>query len=128
MNKHLVVISIDAMVTHDIEYAKTLPNFKSIIDGASIITSVKTIYPTLTHPVHATIISGVPAAVTGVPNNLTFDKNDPQASVVWFNDLEQIKADTILHAAKRGEAAVKSKNPCRLCKRAGIGENCFTFA
>lgn len=100
-NRHLVVVSIDAMVTRDIEYAKTLPNFKSIIDGASVIPSVKTIYPTLTHPVHATIISGATAGATGVINNILFDRDDPKASKVWFNDLDQIKCDTLLHAAKR---------------------------
>ena len=100
-DKHLVVVSIDAMVTRDVEYAKTLPNFKKILDNASVIPSVKTIYPTLTHPVHATIISGAPAGTTGVINNLLFDRDDPKASKVWFNDLDQIKCDTLLHAAKR---------------------------
>ena len=100
-NKHLVVISIDAMVTRDIEYAKGLPNFKRIIDGAAIIPSVKTIYPTLTHPIHATLITGAPASVTGVPNNLIFYSESPQKSKAWYNDLAQIKCDTLFHAAKR---------------------------
>ena len=100
-NKHLVVISIDAMVTADIEYARSLPNFKRIIDGASIIRSVKTIYPTLTHPVHASIISGAAIGATGIVNNLIFDREDPTAAKVWFNDLSQIKCDTLIHAAKR---------------------------
>ncbi|MBR5140368.1 MAG: alkaline phosphatase family protein [Clostridia bacterium] len=100
-NKKLIVISIDAMVTKDIEYARNLPNFKRIIDGAAMIPSVDTIYPTLTHPIHATLISGAPAGVTGVTNNLIFDKNDPVANKVWLNDLSQIRCDTLIHAAKR---------------------------
>ena len=79
-DKHLIVISIDAMVENDIEYARTLPNFSRIMDGASIIESVETIYPTLTHPIHATIISGVGAGKSGVVNNLVFDPCDPTAS------------------------------------------------
>ena len=47
-------------------------------DGkASVITDVKTIYPTLTHPIHATIISGAAAGKTGIPNNLIFNREDP---------------------------------------------------
>ena len=38
--KHLVVISIDALVYDDLEYAKSLPNFKYLIDnGAKLITT-----------------------------------------------------------------------------------------
>ena len=100
-NKHLVVVSIDAMVTRDLEYAKTLPNFKRILDGASVIRNVRTIYPTLTHPVHATLISGAPAGKTGVYNNIVYDPEHPEANVVWLNDLAQVKCDTLIHAAKR---------------------------
>ena len=108
--KHLIVISIDAMVTEDIEYARTLPSFKRIIDGASIIKNVKTIYPTLTHPVHASIISGAAAGATGVVNNILFDREDPTAAKVWFNDLSQIRCDTIIHAAKRAGLTVAVSN------------------
>lgn len=58
MNKHLIVVSIDALVFEDLEYAKTLPNFSKILRDCSLIERVNTIYPSLTHPVHATIISG----------------------------------------------------------------------
>ena len=100
-DKHLVVISIDAMVTKDIDYAKTLPNFKKIIDGAAMIPSVTTIYPTLTHPIHATLLTGTPVSATGIPNNIIFHKDDPTISREWYNRLDEIKCDTIFHAAKR---------------------------
>ena len=69
-NKHLIVISVDALVFEDLEYAKELPNFKRILDNGAIIERVKTIYPSLTHPVHATMITGAPAGKTGIINNL----------------------------------------------------------
>ena len=61
MSKHTVVISVDAMVFEDLEYLRTLPNFSRLLDGASVIERVSTIYPSVTHPVHATIITGAPA-------------------------------------------------------------------
>lgn len=97
-NKHLIVISVDALVFEDLEYAKELPNFKRILDNGAIIERVKTIYPSLTHPVHATMITGAPAGKTGIINNLQltpFDDIHP-----WYNLLGEIKCDTIFHAAK----------------------------
>ena len=102
MSKHLIVISIDAMVYEDLEYAATQPNFKQILDGASVIERVKTIYPSLTHPVHATLITGAPAGVTGITNNHIFKPASPDKDCSqWYNILSEIKCDTLLHAAKR---------------------------
>ena len=102
MDKHLLVVSVDAMVFEDIEYCKTLPNFSEIIDGASVIERVRTIYPSLTHPVHATMITGNPAGVTGIVNNSMFNPKTPdKGNGIWYNFLDQIKCETIFHAARR---------------------------
>ena len=101
MSKHVIVISVDALVFEDLEYAGTLPNFGRVIKSASIIERVKSIYPTLTHPVHATLITGAPAGVTGVTSNYRFNPDAPTHSKEWYNDLSDIKCDTLLHAAKR---------------------------
>lgn len=97
-NKHLIVVSVDALVYEDLEYAKTLPNFGRLIKGGAIIERVKTIYPSLTHPVHASIISGAPAGATGIISNARFV---PDQDAPWYNFLDEIKCDTLLHAAKR---------------------------
>lgn len=97
--KHLVVISVDALVYEDLEYAKELPVFGHILRNGSIIKRVKTIYPALTHPVHASLITGCPAGVTGIYANEVFGITTGKRK--WFNFLDEIKCDTILHAAKR---------------------------
>ena len=102
MSKHLVVMSIDAFVFEDIEYAKTLPNFAKVLNCASVIERVKTIYPSVTHAVHATLLTGAPAGVTGIVNNHIFKPAAPDTDTTqWYNILSEIKCDTILHAAKR---------------------------
>ena len=102
MSKHLIVASIDAMVFEDLEYCKTLPNFSKIMDGAAIIERVRTIYPSVTHPVHATLITGNPAGVTGAVNNSIFNPEEPDVEdEVWYNFMNQLKCETIFHAAKR---------------------------
>ncbi len=99
--KHLIVVSVDAMVFEDLKLLKKLPSFSKILDGASVIERVRTIYPSVTHPVHATLLTGAPAGVTGIVNNFHFYKDEPSRSGVWFNELSDIKCDTLLHAAKR---------------------------
>ena len=101
MNKHVIVVSVDALVFEDLEYALTLPNFSRVMKDASIIERVKTIYPSLTHPVHATLISGAPAGKTGIINNYKFNRSAPTESTRWYDELADIKCDTLLHAAKR---------------------------
>ena len=102
MEKHLVVISVDAMVFEDLEYLSEKPSFARLLNGASVIERVRTIYPSLTHPVHATLITGAPAGVTGIPNNHIFKPGAPDTDTwQWYNILSEIKCDTLLHAAKR---------------------------
>lgn len=98
-DKHLIVISVDAMVYEDLEYARTLPNLGKIIENGAVIEKVRTIYPSLTHPVHASIITGAPAGRTGIISNAKFCPGN--LSAPWYNFLGEIKCDTILHAAKR---------------------------
>ncbi len=102
MDKHLIVISVDAMVYEDLEYCRSLPNLGKLINNGSIIEHVRTIYPSLTHPVHATLITGCTAGRTGIVNNSIFDKEHPIGGAdIWYNYLEQIGCDTLLHVAKR---------------------------
>ena len=98
-NKHLILVSADAFVYEDLEYVKNLPNFKRILDNGARIEKVRTIYPTITHPVHATLLTGAPAGVHGVINNARFVPD--MVETPWYNRLDEIKCDTILHAAKR---------------------------
>lgn len=100
MAKHLVVASIDAMVFEDLEYCKTLPNFSKIMDGASVIERNMTIYPSVTHAVHATLITGNPPGVTGAINNSIFNP-DCVTENYWYNFMYQMGCETIFHAAKR---------------------------
>ena len=102
MEKHLIVVSVDALVFEDLEYARTLPNFARLLDGCSMIERVKTIYPSVTHPVHASILTGAPAGVTGIVNNSIFKPHAPDRdNKQWYNRLGEIKCDTLLHAARR---------------------------
>lgn len=98
-NHHLVVISVDVMVTEDLELLSTLPNFKEFISKGSRINRIHTVYPSLTHPVHASIITGCTPGKTGIVNNNEFAVGE--LNHTWFNHLNQIQCPTIFHAAHR---------------------------
>lgn len=93
----LLVISVDNMEDVDVEYARTLPNFARLIDGAATA-QIKSVFPTLTYPIHCAQITGCPPAQTGVFNNVLMQPgiNHPD----WFWDYSHIKVPTFLDAAK----------------------------
>ena len=70
--RHLVVISVDALVYEDIADTRELPLFAELIRGGSLTKNVLTVYPSLTHTVHASIITGQPAGITGIVSNTVF--------------------------------------------------------
>ena len=55
----VIVISSDAMVGEDLEYFKTLSSYKNYFAGGAEITNVSSIYPSVTFPAHATMMTGM---------------------------------------------------------------------
>ena len=53
-----IIISIDALRSEDLDFLKTLTNFSKIIDNGSVVKKVTSIYPSVTYPCHASIITG----------------------------------------------------------------------
>ena len=118
--KHLIVVSVDALVFEDLEYAKTLPAFGRLMREGSHIERIRTIYPSLTHPVHATMMSGNPAGVTGVVSNELFTPGNLERP--WFNFLDQMKCKTIFHVAhEAGLTTAATRGSHRKTKRGLIG-------
>jgi len=84
MSKHLIVISVDALVFEDLEYARNLPAFQSLLERGSIVERITTVYPSSTHPVHASIITGVPTGDTGIIcNKKIFKDLDFRLQQTW---------------------------------------------
>ena len=110
MSKHLIVVSVDALTFEDLEFAKTLPFFGKLLNGGAVIQKVKSIYPSFTHPAHATLITGRTAGKTGIVNNRVFNPASPDAPGVYYNYLDEIKCDTLIHSAKRNGLTVATSS------------------
>lgn len=93
----LVVISVDAMVGEDIEFARTLPAFSRLLENAAVA-EIEAIFPTLTYPNHTAQLTGCGPATSGIYNNLQFQP--AEAAPEWFWYSSAIKVPTVLDAAK----------------------------
>ena len=69
MTNKLIVLSMDAMVTEDLEYLKNKPNFRKLFEHAASVGKVRTIYPSLTYPAHTSIITGCRPGKHGIFDN-----------------------------------------------------------
>ena len=68
-NKYVIVISFDAVSEEDLEFLSKQPNFSKLIKNGALIKNVESVYPSLTYPAHATIVTGKYPKNHGVINN-----------------------------------------------------------
>ena len=93
MKKRMLVISLDAMISEDLEYMKTLPNLGPIVNNGSIVKNSQTVYPSLTYTAHASMISGTYPDKHGVVNNEIF--NPFMKFGDWFENRTDIHANIL---------------------------------
>lgn len=101
MPNHLIVISIDSLFDDDMPFLRTLPNFGRLFQrGASYCQNgMRSVYPTLTYPVHASIITGVYPARHGIFHNEKLDVGNLRPE--WYWHYKDLKAETVIDVAKK---------------------------
>lgn len=99
MKKRLLVLSVDAMVREDVEYLKTLPNFRKYLRGYSEVKTMRTIYPSVTYPAHVSMVTGSYPDKTGVYSNYAFTIGSKEETWNWFHSAVKVK--DIFTAAKQ---------------------------
>ncbi len=100
MKKPLIIISFDGLATEDIAYLREKPGFKRFLAHASGSAHVKSIYPSVTYPAHASIITGCYPRRHGIVDNT---KNQPERyqNPDWFWYKKDIKVETLYEIAKQ---------------------------
>jgi len=99
MKKKIIVISADALVWEDIEYMKTLPNFRKFLMGGCMVKRVRSVYPTITYPCHTTMITGVYPKKHKIFGNYEFIPGRLNLPWKWYYKSTMHKYD-IFRAAK----------------------------
>jgi predicted AlkP superfamily pyrophosphatase or phosphodiesterase len=100
MKQKIVVFSADALVHEDTEYLKTLPNFQKYLSGGAEVKKIRSIYPTVTYPVHVSMVTGNYPDRHGVISNLEFHPGQTKLPWTWFHHWQ--KCEDIFDAAKMG--------------------------
>ncbi|MBM6614471.1 alkaline phosphatase family protein [Desemzia sp. RIT804] len=95
--QRMYIISLDAFGASDLEYAKTLPNFKLLLERSALVEKVETVYPSLTYMAHTSIVTGVYPNKHGVMNNTYLQPGRKSPDWHWY--AKGIKVPTLFDAA-----------------------------
>lgn len=98
-NKYVIVISFDAVSEEDLEFLSKQPNLSKLIKNGALIKNVESVYPSLTYPAHATIVTGKYPKNHGVINNTVLDFKNDNPDWYWYR--KYIKGDTIFDLAEK---------------------------
>lgn len=98
VKKKLVLISHDALVGEDLAYLQKSEPFRSLLRDGARIRSLRSIYPTVTYPAHASLITGVYPERHGVVGNEVCSIGTLGAPWNWFRPAN--KSKSLFTAAK----------------------------
>ena len=96
----LCMISLDAVAQPDADRLLRLPALSALRDGGVFCDSVRTVYPTLTYPIHASLITGCYPRTHGIGHNQPFQPDTAPNMRRWYWSLGDIKVKTLYHAAR----------------------------
>lgn len=97
-DRHVVVISADAMVFEDVETLSRLYALESVWGRTARVDRVRSVYPTITYPCHTTMMTGV------YPDRHGIVQNEQQLMCVrsgpWIHMRESVREKTVFDLAK----------------------------
>lgn len=97
--KHVIMISLDGVYEDDFEKLYQKKTFKDIIDNGAYSKEVTTIYPTLTYPIHTSIITGVYPNKHGVIHNNALQPGVKDSNQTWFWYSDEVKSKSLFDLA-----------------------------
>ena len=87
----LVLVSMDALIFEDLAYLSDKPAFRRCMEAGARVEQIRSIYPTLTYPCHATMATGCLPSVHGIINNTFFSPGVLSPDWLWFHDAYQVR-------------------------------------
>ena len=94
--RKVVVISVDSLVSEDLEYLGKNPCLSRALSSGKIFRDILCVYPTLTYPCHATILTGKRPGEHGIIHNERFCTGK---KMDWMGKSSCIRTKTILDVA-----------------------------
>lgn len=101
--KHVILASIDGFAAYHLYNQELrLPNIRELIDKGTWIASSETVFPSVTHPAHTTIVTRVEPRLHGVIGNSMVNRRTGERFHPTNKPRKQIvRVPTIFDAAKR---------------------------
>lgn len=106
MHEHIIIISLDALGQDEFEKIRDTEGFRYILENGSHCTNVRSVYPSLTYPAHATIVTGKFPRNHGIINNTKIQPDRKKPDWYWFS--KDIKGETLYDIAKKQNKTVAS--------------------
>lgn len=104
----LCLISMDAVARPDADRLFRLPALSALREESAFCPNVQTVYPTVTYPIHASILTGCYPDRTGIGHNKPFQPDTPHDLQAWYWDYRAIRERTLLHAAREKRMDIAS--------------------
>jgi predicted AlkP superfamily pyrophosphatase or phosphodiesterase len=100
--RHVVVISVDGLAAYHLDNASLdLPNLRALAT-AGVSASAETVFPSMTHPAHTTLITGATPRQHGVVNNRVVDRRTgTRFHITNLSRAESIKVPTLFDVVSK---------------------------
>ena len=101
--KHVILVTIDGFAAYHLYNQELqLPNIRELIDQGVWVASSETVFPSVTHPSHTTIVTGVEPRLHGVIDNTMVNRRTGESFFATNKRRKEIvRVPTIFDAAKR---------------------------
>jgi predicted AlkP superfamily pyrophosphatase or phosphodiesterase len=101
--KHVILVSIDGFAAYHLYNQELrLPNIRALIGSGAWVASSETVFPSVTHPSHTTIVTGVEPRLHGVIDNSMMNRRTGERFHPTNKSRKDIvRVPTIFDAAKR---------------------------
>ena len=95
----LCMISLDAVSQPDGERLFSLPHLARLKKTGVFCQHVQTVYPTITYPIHSSLLTGCYPESHGIGHNQPFQPDTEKKMRAWFWEIGQIQKKTLHQAA-----------------------------
>ncbi|MCP8968157.1 ectonucleotide pyrophosphatase/phosphodiesterase [Ectobacillus ponti] len=99
LTDHLIVISFDCLSALDLPVIKQLPHFQALLQRGALAQQVQTIYPSITYPCHATIVTGRLPNRHGITSNTLLQPG--RSSPDWHWHRRDVQGTTLYDEARK---------------------------
>jgi predicted AlkP superfamily pyrophosphatase or phosphodiesterase len=102
---HVVIVSISGLradyITNPASYRLRIPNLLAMRNNGAHAVGVESVYPSLSNPAHATMVTGVLPADHGITADFPFDETTGAAAIKPHLLAQEIKTEAIWVTARR---------------------------